>query len=208
MRHHVRALVSVLFLLAVSTAAPAPAQEPRCGSAPARAGAVPRRPDGKPDMTGRWNGSAGQIAHTNILEEHTGGFGINAGKSLIIDPVDGIIPYQPWALAERNRRREDANGYEDPVGHCEFYDIGRHHPFAWEIMYSGNTIIINATQHITRVIDLTRREHLPSGIRLWLGDRLGGGGAARRALEGRNLMGRRRRGSAGASNAPNRSSPE
>jgi hypothetical protein len=173
MRHHTRALVSVLFLLAVSAAVPAAAQEARGGTTPGRPGAIPRRPDGKPDMTGRWNGSAGQIAHTNILEEHTGGFGINAGKSLIIDPANGIIPYQPWALAERDRRREDANGYEDPVGHCEFYDIGRHHPFAWEIVYLGNTIIINATQHITRVIDLTRREHLPSGIRLWLGDPLG-----------------------------------
>jgi len=170
--------LSVLFLFAVSAAilnldsVRAAAQEAR-GNTPVRAGAIPRRPDGKPDMTGRWNGSAGQIAHTNILEEHAGGFGINAGKSLIIDPANGIIPYQPWALAERNRRRDDANGYEDPVGHCEFYDIGRHHPFAWEIMYSSNLIIINATQHITRVIDMTRREHLPSGIRLWLGDPIG-----------------------------------
>ena len=178
MPHHTRALLSALFLFAVSAAilnlasARAAAQEAR-GNTPARVGAIPRRPDGKPDMTGRWNGSAGQIAHTNILEEHAGGFGINAGKSLILDPANGIIPYQPWALTERNRRRDDANGYEDPVGHCEFYDIGRHHPFAWEIMYSGNQIIINATQHITRVIDMTRREHLPSGIRLWLGDPIG-----------------------------------
>jgi hypothetical protein len=165
-------LAAVVAMLAID-ALPAAAQEAR-GEAPrSRAGAIPRRPDGKPDLTGRWNGSAGQIAHTNILEEHAGGFGINAGKSLIIDPANGIIPYQPWALAERNRRREDANGYEDPVGHCEFYDIGRHHPFAWEIMYSGNLIIISPTQHITRVIDMTRREHLPSGIRLWLGDPIG-----------------------------------
>jgi hypothetical protein len=136
-------------------------------------GAIPRRPDGKPDMTGRWNGSAGQIAHTNILEEHPGGFGINAGKSLIIDPADGIIPYQPWALAERNRRREDANAYEDPVGHCEFYDMSRLHPFAWEVLYVGDRIYLNATQNIVRVIDLGRREHLPPGIRLWLGDPIG-----------------------------------
>ncbi len=173
MHRYRRALVSVLFLLVVSVGALAAAQQGRDGNAPTRAGAIPRRPDGKPDMTGRWNGSAGQIAHTNILEEHAGGFGINAGKSLIIDPANGIIPYQPWALTERNRRRDDANGYEDPVGHCEFYDIGRQHPFAWEIMYSGNLIIINATQHITRVIDMTRREHLPSGVRLWLGDPIG-----------------------------------
>jgi hypothetical protein len=108
-----------------------------------------------------------------ILEDHPGGFGITGGKSLIIDPPDGIIPYQAWALAERNRRREDANGYEDPVGHCEFYDIGRVHSFAMEIMFSGDTVIINANQHITRVIDTKRTRHLPDGIRLWLGDPIG-----------------------------------
>ena len=61
----------------------------------------------------------------------------------------------------------------DPVGHCEFYDIGRLHPFAWEVLYAGNTVIINANQHITRVIDMNRRTHLPEGIRLWLGDPIG-----------------------------------
>jgi len=164
----------IVSLLAVLVINPVPAAaQGRAGGTPSPAGPVPRTPDGKPNLTGRWNGSAGPIAHTNLIEEHTGGFGINAGKSLIIDPPDGLIPYQPWALAERNRRRDDANGYEDPVGHCEFYDIGRIHSFAQEIMYSGNTVIINANQHITRVVDMTRREHLPEGIRLWLGDPIG-----------------------------------
>ena len=140
---------------------------------PAPTGPVPRRPDGKPDLTGNWDGSAGVLHNSVILEDHPGGFGIQAGKTLIIDPKDGVIPYQPWALAERNRRREDANGYEDQVGHCEFYDIGRVHQFAKEFMFSGNNFVINDTQHITRVIPMDRREHLPENIRLWLGDSIG-----------------------------------
>ena len=136
-------------------------------------GPVPRRPDGKPDLSGRWDGSGGALTNTVILEDHPGGFGITAGKTLVIDPPDGVIPYQDWALTERNRRRDDANGYEDPVGHCEFYDLGRVHSFAQEILYSGDTIILNVTQHITRVVDMRRREHLPAGIRLWLGDPIG-----------------------------------
>jgi len=139
----------------------------------APAGPIPRRPDGKPDLTGTFNGSPGGVTHTVILEEHPGGFGVLGGQSLIIDPPDGIIPYQPLALAERDRRREDANGYEDQVGHCEFYDIGRVHSFTQEYRFSGNNFIINATQHITRVIPMGRREHLPQGIRLWLGDPIG-----------------------------------
>lgn len=144
------------------------------GPAPtAPGGPVPRRADGKPDLTGNWNPTLGFLSHTVILEDHPGGFGIQAGKSLIIDPPDGIIPYTPAALAERNRRRDDANGYEDQVGHCEFYSMARIHQFNQDIIHSGNSIIINATQHITRVIPLDRTQHLPSNIRLWLGDPIG-----------------------------------
>jgi hypothetical protein len=143
------------------------------GVAAGPAGPIPRRPDGHPDLTGTFNGSPGGVTHTVILEEHPGGFGVLGGQSLIVDPPSGIIPYQPWALEERNRRREDANGYEDQVGHCEFYDIGRIHSFTQEYTFSGNTFIIHATQHITRIVPMDRREHLPSGIRLWLGDPIG-----------------------------------
>ena len=139
----------------------------------APAGPIPRRPDGKPDLTGAWNGSPGGVTHTVILEDHPGGFGIRGGQSLILDPPDGIIPYQPWALTERNRRREDANAYEDQVGHCEFYDIGRVHSFTQEYAFSGNNFVVNAISHMTRVIPMDRREHLPPGIRLWLGDSIG-----------------------------------
>jgi hypothetical protein len=138
------------------------------------AGPIPRRADAKPDLTGRWNGSGGVLHNTVILEEHPGGFGIQAGGTLIIDPKDGIIPYQPWALAERNRRREDANGYEDQVGHCEIYEIARLASFAFDIAHASNgDVIIHHTQHITRVIDMNRKQHLPDGIRLWNGDPIG-----------------------------------
>ena len=181
-----RLLIAALLLTLNGAAAPAAAQDlagaagpdaqaagRRLPPPPAPTGPVPRRADGTPDLTGAWDGSGGVLHNTVILEDHPGGFGIQAGKTLIIDPADGIIPYQPWALAERNRRRDDSNGYEDQVGHCEFYDVGRTHQFAKDFMFSGNNFIVNDTQHITRVIPLDRREHLPSGIRLWLGDSIG-----------------------------------
>ena len=170
-----RVLFSIALLgILVVTSVPASSQEGRgAGAAKAPASSIPRRADGKPDLTGNWNGAPGGVTHTVILEDHPAGFGVTAGPTLIIDPPDGIIPYQPWALAERNRRREDSNGYEDQVGHCEFYDLGRIQIFSQEYMFSGNNFIINATQHITRVIPLDRREHLPAGIRLWTGDSIG-----------------------------------
>jgi len=138
------------------------------------AGPIPRTPDGKPNMEGVFSGMGRGLTNTVILEDHTSGFGIQGGPSLIIDPATGIIPYQPWALVERNLRREDVNAYEDPVGHCEFYDIGRLHSFAQRFMYmtSGN-IAIAGQEQVVRIIEMNRREHLPASIRLWNGDPLG-----------------------------------
>src|SRR5262245_31362847 len=86
---------AVMACLFAATPLPASAQRPRPDTS-SPAGPVPRRADGKPDLTGRWDGGGGALFNTVILEEHAGGFGITAGHSLIIDPKDGIIPYQPW----------------------------------------------------------------------------------------------------------------
>ena len=47
------------------------------GAAATKAGPIPRRPDGHPDLTGTFNGSPGGVTHTVILEEHPGGFGLS-----------------------------------------------------------------------------------------------------------------------------------
>jgi hypothetical protein len=148
----------------------------RGGGAPAPVvtpGPIPRTADGKPDLRGVFSGMGAGLTHTVILEEHASGFGIRGGKSLIIDPPDGKIPYLPAALVERDRRREDVNAYEDPVGHCEFYDIGRLHSFAQRFMYTQNKIVIGAQEQIMRNIYMDRKHHLPDSIRLWLGDSIG-----------------------------------
>ncbi len=208
-------IVAPLFVLLMGSV-PASGQEGRGGgsaadqggagrgqaAASAAPGPIPRRADGKPDLTGNWNGGVG-LSHTVILEEHPGGFGIQAGKGLIIDPPSGVIPYQPWALAERNRRREDSNAYEDPVGHCEYYDIGRMHSFAQSIYHAGDNVVINANQHNTRVVSLTRREHLPPGIRLWNGDPIGRWEGDTLVVESTNFNGRTRMAIGGDFYSPN-----
>jgi hypothetical protein len=163
-------LLSVLVISAVPVAGQA---APRGTSAPG--GPVPRRADGKPDLTGRWSGSLGSITHTNLIEEHAAGFGVLAGKSLIIDPPDGIIPYTPAALALRNENRLDINAYRDPTSHCEFYGMARLHQFVQEFLHADDnkSIIIYAQQHITRIIPMDGRQHLPDSIRLWMGDPIG-----------------------------------
>ena len=165
---------------------------PRVAPALPPAGPIPRTADGKPNLEGVFSGMGSGLTHTVILEDHTSGFGIRGGKSLIIDPPNGVIPYQPWALVERNLRREDVNAYEDPVGHCEFYDIGRLHSFAQRFMYTGGNIAIAGQEQIVRIIDMNRKQHLPASIRLWNGDPIGWWEGDTLVIETTNFNGRTR----------------
>lgn len=139
---------------------------------PAAGQSIPRTADGKPDLRGRWAPPPREeSASTNVIEEHEGGFGIQAGKSLISDPPDGKFPYQPWALAERNRRRLPENSYEDNEGKCIMSGVPRIMNFAFEIEYTpGKIIFFSDYVHHTRIFPLEQRPHLPSAIRLWMGD--------------------------------------
>ena len=135
-------------------------------------GPVPRTADGKPDLRGAWN--APPLYNSHILEEHRGGFGIQPGKSVVIDPPDGIIPYQPWALAQRNENRRSENAYLDNEGRCIVSGMPRIMLFTFEMQYAANDIVLFfGYGHVTRFIHMDRRTHLPDGIRLWMGDSIG-----------------------------------
>lgn len=133
---------------------------------------MPRTPDGRPDLRGFWN--APPLFNSNILEEHPAGFGIDAGRSVVIDPPDGKIPYQPWALAVRDENRKGENAYLDNEGRCYFSGVPRIMLFSFEVQYAANEILlISDYVHTTRIIDMDRRMHIPSAIRLWMGDSIG-----------------------------------
>src|ERR1700680_1230981 len=55
---------------------------------------APRAGDGKADIQGIWE--AWNTAAYN-LEAHNAATGIRAGKSFVVDPADGMIPYLPGA---------------------------------------------------------------------------------------------------------------
>jgi hypothetical protein len=60
---------------------------------------VPRTPDGLPDLQGIW-----QVRDTTAafdVQDHAGALGIPAGRSSVVQPADGKIPYKPEALAKR-----------------------------------------------------------------------------------------------------------
>ena len=66
----------------------------------------PRLPDGQPDMQGLWVHAAGLASHSvedgrdpaeEIITDTSG-----PNPIVIVEPVDGRIPYQPAAAAQRN----------------------------------------------------------------------------------------------------------
>lgn len=177
-----RRLVSPLIAMAAVLSVLSLASGPAAGQAGRGAGArgegarVPARPaprtaDGKPDLRGHW--VAPPLRNSNILEEHEGGFGIQAGKSVVIDPPDGKIPYQPWALAERDRRRRPENSFEDNEGKCLLSGMPRIMLFSFRIQYFPDTVLFLSDYiQANRVIRM-RGPHIPAGIRLYMGDSVG-----------------------------------
>lgn len=133
---------------------------------------MPRTADGKPDLRGHWN--APPLFNSNIFEEHAAGFGIQAGRTVVVDPPDGKIPYQPWALAQRDENRKAESAYLDNEGRCFLSGMPRIMLFSYDVIYAGNDIVLFFDYvHTTRIIHMDRRAHIPAGIRLWLGDSFG-----------------------------------
>ena len=135
-------------------------------------GPVPRTADGEPDLRGNWN--APPLFNSHILEEHVAGFGIQAGKSVVVDPPDGLIPYQPWALAQRSENRRAENAYLDNEGRCILSGLPRIMLFSFQATYAGNDIVLLFDYiHATRIIHMDGRPHLPEAVKLWMGDSIG-----------------------------------
>ena len=133
-------------------------------------GPVPRTSDGKPDMTGFWEAPR-PLFSSKVIEEHSGGFGMTPGRTLITDPADGIIPYQPWALEERNRRRRSENAYEDPEGNCMLSGVPRIFLFHfWLYQRPDSVLVLSVYNTISRVIPLDGSPHVSDKIRLGMGD--------------------------------------
>jgi hypothetical protein len=152
-------------------------------------GPVPRTPEGKPDLSGFWN--APPLYNSNILEEHAAGFGLQAGKSVVIDPSDGKIPYQPWALVQRDENRKTENAYLDNEGRCILSGMPRIMLFSFELKQAAHDIVLFFDYvHATRVIHMDRQTHVPEDVRLWLGDSIGRWEGDTLVVETRNLNGK------------------
>ena len=146
----------------------------------------PRTRDGQPDIQGYWS-QRSDITTYSIQagfadrEEHTriGGQAPQKGRP-IIDPGNGLIPYQPWAaqkaaLHHAEHKRPSKPEYLDPVSRCFEEGVPR-------INYQGNMrilqfpnqiVILHEFGHHYRVVYLDGRPHVGDTLKLWMGDSRG-----------------------------------
>jgi hypothetical protein len=129
----------------------------------AKAGAMPRTPDGKPDFQGVWE--THNVAVKDIEDR--------LGKGIIVTPEDGKIPYLPAAAQERDTLRAHQ---KDPAADCALPGVPRqmYAPAAFQILEPpGSVVILFETSHAYRVIPTDGRPHLPTDIKLNEGDSRG-----------------------------------
>lgn len=137
---------------------------------------TPRTPDGRPNLQGRWGGSwsGDVIEETEYVDVTTPPM-----ESWVADPTDGHIPYQPWALAERDKHRANlARGwpgetgqrlYMDPQTYC-LKSVPRYAQRGFELVQTqGYVIQMLNWGHYHRRIPLDDRARPGLTARFWMG---------------------------------------
>ncbi|MDC1528766.1 hypothetical protein N8600_06895 [Gammaproteobacteria bacterium] len=135
--------------------------------------AIKRHEDGTPDISGYYMSDAGGANYGLEVRENIALFPPSRG--VVVDPADGVLPYQDWARAEQRERREAWRGYDDPTAHCFVAGIPRSHyvPSPFYILQPPGYVVIFHERMSYRVIPLDDRDHLPDSVRLWMGDAIG-----------------------------------
>jgi hypothetical protein len=182
-----RVLGSMVATAAVAVAVSVILTVPAAGQGPAASrGNLPRLADGHPDMQGHWISDAIGAAHSvedgrDPDADTIQGRVDERNPSVIIDPPDGRIPYQPAAAARRNELLADIftptrPEHVDPHVRATLDGVPRNNyvPGGMQIgQVAGNVIILYESNHAYRVIPTDGRPHVGEGVKLWMGDSRG-----------------------------------
>ena len=139
---------------------------------------LPQTADDQPAIHGFW--WSGPLPGQAGL----GGFaGSDSRKSVIIDPADGKVPYQPWAAATYEGLHARHNVFPvkpedtDPQARCAPAGIPRVHSHvtAFQILQPAGQVIFlyQYPRSLHRSVPLDGRPHLGTDIPLWMGDSRG-----------------------------------
>jgi len=172
------------------TAVPLTGQEERAAANPptaSRPWPPQRLSDGQPDVQGIWAATmAGSTSLTNPIsggedfDRRVKGTEIRR-PSRIIDPPDGLLPYQPWAAARQKQQEKDYDNatrpeHIDTQHRCLLSGVPRLYtivPVFQIIQSPGAVVFVWDEYHAYRVIPLDGRPHIASNVKLWMGDARG-----------------------------------
>ena len=177
-------------LAVVLTIAPVLAQAPAPGTAKPAPGPVKRMADGTPDIQGMFMADAGGANYG--LERRTGDALTPPARGVIVDPADGKLPMQPWAVAEVASRALPERGYDDPTAHCFVAGVPRsmYVPSPMHILQPPGYVVILHERMSWRIIPLGKTHTLPDNVRLWQGDSVGRWEGDTLVVETKNLNGK------------------
>jgi hypothetical protein len=154
MRNRFMTLSIVAAVAAIAYAVPPGVRAQVPAGAPAYAPA--RTAAGQPDLQGVWR--AWNLAKFD-LEDHGAKPGVPAGRGFVVDPPDGRIPYQPWALEKRTQniaKSREADPYKnsDPLAKCYLPGIPRMTYLGWPFQ------IIQTPQYVSFVYEWSHKKRV------------------------------------------------
>jgi hypothetical protein len=159
-----------------------------------RAQAPARTPDGHPDLQGVWQVANGARYD---LEDHPARLGVPAGRSVVVDPPDGRIPYQAWARVKRkenfdNSRTADPLKSADPLAKCYMPGVPRATYLGWPLqIFQTRDYVTIAYEwtHVYRIVHVNGTPH-PEPPEFWMGDSRGRWEGNTLVVDVRNFNGR------------------
>jgi hypothetical protein len=180
-------LIALAVMGAISSRAPVLFAD-QAPTAASKAWNPPRTPDGQPDIQGFWNNGAGEgIAQYNLegkgaeLDALIQARQARAYQSVIVDPRDGKIPYQPWAAKKAqehfDNHTQPTKRFIDGRTRCYLPGVPRQvysGPGGLQILQTPGYVVMTIEfTHAYRIIPLDGRPHLGDNVKLWQGDSRG-----------------------------------
>ncbi len=185
----VTAATSPLMAQAQKKAAPAAAAAPAGKYVPAKL------TDGQPDIQGHWGDILENIASLNVekgplLNETAVKLGVRNYPALkmfngfLVDPPEGLLPHQPWALERRNQAMKEflapspalmdpqTRGWPNGMPRENYYSSIENGPFQI-LQPPGYVVFFYEIHHEFRIVPLDKRPHPGQDIKMWEGDSRG-----------------------------------